>query len=37
MALRDVARADGFSQLAEKAQVGRESLYKTLSKAGNPR
>jgi probable addiction module antidote protein len=37
MALRDVARAHGFSEVAKRAQVGRESLYKTLSRMGNPR
>ena len=37
MALRDVAKAHGFSEIAGKTQLGRESLYKTLSKRGNPR
>lgn len=37
MALRDVAKAHGFSEVAQRAQLGRESLYKTLSKQGNPR
>lgn len=38
MALRNVAEAQGgISNLAKKARVGRESLYKTLSKKGNPR
>jgi len=37
MALRDVAKAHGFSDIATKTQLGRESLYKTLSKRGNPR
>jgi probable addiction module antidote protein len=37
MALRDVAEAQGgLGKLAKKAHVGRESLYKTLSKTGNP-
>lgn len=37
LALRDVAKAYGFGNLAEKAQLGRESLYKTLSAEGNPK
>jgi probable addiction module antidote protein len=37
MALRDVAKAYGVSDLAEEANLGRESLYKTLSKTGNPK
>jgi probable addiction module antidote protein len=37
MALRDVAAAFGMKTLAHKASVGRESLYKSLAKAGNPR
>jgi len=38
MALRNVAEAQGgLGKLAKKAHVGRESLYKTLSKAGNPK
>lgn len=38
MALRDVAEAQGgLGKLAKKAHVGRESLYKTLSKTGNPK
>lgn len=37
MALRNVAEAQGgFTKLAKKARVGRESLYKTLSPNGNP-
>lgn len=35
--LRDVARAYGFSDLAKVASLGRESLYKALSKRGNPK
>jgi probable addiction module antidote protein len=38
IALRNVAEAQGgIGALAKKAQVGRESLYKTLSGAGNPK
>ena len=31
-----VARAKGMSQVAQAAGLGRESLYKALSKDGNP-
>jgi len=31
-----VARAKGMSRIAEKTGLGRESLYKALSQAGNP-
>jgi probable addiction module antidote protein len=31
-----VARAKGMSQIAQAAGLGRESLYKALSKDGNP-
>jgi len=31
-----VARAKGMSKVAEKAGLGRESLYKALSQNGNP-
>lgn len=38
IALRNVAEAQGgVGALAKKANVGRESLYKTLSGAGNPK
>ncbi len=38
IALRNVAEAQGgLSNLAKKAHVGRESLYKTLSENGNPK
>ena len=38
IALRNVAEAQGgVGNLAKKAQVGRESLYKTLSEKGNPK
>lgn len=36
-ALGAMARARGMSAIAEKAGLGRESLYKSLSKTGNPR
>ena len=31
-----IARAKGMSQIAKAAGLGRESLYKALSKEGNP-
>ena len=37
MAVKDVARARGMSQLAKDAQLGRESLYKALSAGAKPR
>jgi len=38
-ALRDVACAQegGLQHVAEQANLGRESMYKSLSKQGNPR
>lgn len=36
-ALRDVATAQGIGGVAKKAKLGRESLYKMLSKTGNPK
>jgi probable addiction module antidote protein len=37
LALRDVAQAQGgMTVIAEKTHVSRSSLYKTLSKRGNP-
>jgi probable addiction module antidote protein len=36
-ALGDVARAMGMTQLASKAGVTREALYKALSPTGDPR
>lgn len=36
-ALGVVARARGMGAIAEKTGLGRESLYKSLSKTGNPR
>jgi probable addiction module antidote protein len=35
-ALGDVARARGMTEIARQTGLGRESLYKTLSKDGNP-
>jgi probable addiction module antidote protein len=36
LALRNVAQARGMSKLAAKSKLNRESLYKMLSKGGNP-
>jgi probable addiction module antidote protein len=35
-AIGDVARARGMSKVADDANLGRESLYKSLSQGGNP-
>jgi len=35
-ALGDIARAKGMTEVARKAGLGRESLYKALSAGGNP-
>ena len=35
-ALGDVARVKGMAQIAKATGLGRESLYKALSKQGNP-
>lgn len=35
-ALGDIARAKGMSQVARETGLSRESLYKALSKTGNP-
>ena len=35
-ALGDIARAKSMTQVAREAGLGRESLYKVLSPAGNP-
>ena len=35
-AIGDVARARGMTKVAEEADCGRESLYKSLSQNGNP-
>lgn len=37
LGLRDVARAHGFTHIAESTGLNRESLYKALSKGRNPR
>ena len=37
MALRDVAKARGIANVAAKAGLGRESLYKTLKSGSQPR
>ena len=37
VAVRDVARARGMTQLAKDAGVGRESLYKALTPGAKPR
>lgn len=36
LALRKVATAHGMAKLARSARVGEKSLYKMLSKTGNP-
>ena len=35
-ALGDVARSRGMSEIARKANVGRQALYSALSENGNP-
>ena len=35
--LGDIARSKGMARIAKKTGLGRESLYKALSKDGNPR
>ena len=35
-AIGDIARAKGMSQVAKDSGLSRESLYKALSKEGNP-
>jgi probable addiction module antidote protein len=37
LALRQVAAAHGISDVAKRSALGRETLYRTLSKKGNPR
>lgn len=37
IALGDIARARGMTELAAKTGLGRESLYKTLSDGSKPR
>ncbi|GJD98325.1 addiction module antidote protein [Methylobacterium isbiliense] len=36
-AIGDVARAKGMSQVAQKAGLSREAMYRALSEDGNPR
>ncbi|MBI4456932.1 MAG: putative addiction module antidote protein [Acidobacteria bacterium] len=36
IALRDVAEANGISSVARRARINRVSIYKALSKNGNP-
>ena len=36
LALRNVAEARGFTKLAQDTKLNRESLYRMLSKKGNP-
>jgi probable addiction module antidote protein len=37
IAMRDIAEAHKMSRVASGAEVSRESLYRTLSKKGNPK
>ncbi len=37
LALRDIAEAHGFSNVAQEALLNRENLYRMLSSTGNPR
>jgi probable addiction module antidote protein len=37
LALRDVAEARGIGRLSEETRLKRESMYRMLSKQGNPR
>jgi probable addiction module antidote protein len=37
LALRQVAAAQGMTRMAEKTELGRESLYRAVSARGNPR
>ena len=36
LVLRDIAKAQGMSNLAKQSGLNRESLYKSLSSEGNP-
>ena len=36
LVLRDIAKAQGMSELARKTNLNRESLYRSLSAEGNP-
>lgn len=37
MALKDVAKAKGISEIARETKLNRENLYKILSTKGNPK
>lgn len=37
IALRQVAKAHGITEVAQRANIERESLYRALSPKGNPR
>lgn len=37
IALRHIAKAQGISEVAKRANIERESLYRALSPKGNPR
>lgn len=36
LALRDIAEAKGMARLSRKAKLNRESMYRMLSRKGNP-
>ena len=36
LALRDIAEAKGMARLSSKAKLNRESMYRMLSRRGNP-
>ena len=36
LALKDIAKAKGMSRVADSARLNRESMYKMLSRNGNP-
>jgi probable addiction module antidote protein len=36
LALRQVAKAHGMTEVARRAKVGEKALYKSLSETGNP-
>ena len=36
LALRDIAEARGFTNIAQDTQLNRENLYRMLSASGNP-
>jgi len=37
MALKDVAKARGLSEIARESKLNRENLYRVLSEKGNPK